>query len=212
MNKEMVIEALQEAGMETPMFETFIQREEKKDRIKLLFAQIMDVIGLNLLDDSLKGTPARLAKMYVDEIFSGLDYDNFPKITTIENKMGVDCMVVERDITLHSTCEHHFVTIAGHCHIAYIPKDTVIGLSKMNRLVQFFSQRPQVQERLTQQIMIAMKTLLGTEDVMVMIKAKHYCVASRGIRDTASSTVTTAISGEFKTDPQARTEFLEAIK
>ena len=121
-------------------------------------------------------------------------------------------MVVEKDITLHSTCEHHFVTIAGHCHIAYIPKDRVIGLSKMNRLVQFFAQRPQVQERLTQQIMIAMKTLLDTDDVMVMIKAKHYCVAARGIRDSASSTITTSISGGFKTDPTARAEFLEAIK
>lgn len=199
-------------GFETPFIEGNLTSEQKKGEIERCFSQIMSVLGLDLNDDSLKDTPKRVAKMFVDEIFCGLDYANFPKITTIENKMGVDCMVIEKDITLHSTCEHHFVTIAGKCHIGYIPKNKVIGLSKMNRIVQFFSQRPQVQERLTNQIMHTMKTLLETDDVIVMIKAKHYCVAARGIKDAASSTVTTALSGVFLEDAQARSEFMGSIK
>ncbi len=138
-------------------------------------------------------TPHRIAKMYVDEIFSGLDYANFPKITLIENKMKVDEMVTVRDITLTSTCEHHFVTIDGKATVAYIPKDSVIGLSKINRIVQFFAQRPQVQERLTQQILIALQTLLGTNNVAVSIDAVHYCVKARGIRDATSATTTTLL-------------------
>ncbi len=157
--------------------------------------EIMQLLNLDLSDDSLAETPHRIAKMYVDEIFSGLDYANFPKITVIENKMKVDEMVTVRDITLTSTCEHHFVTIDGKATVAYIPKDSVIGLSKINRIVQFFSQRPQVQERLTQQILVALQTLLGTNNVAVSIDAVHYCVKARGIRDATSATTTTSLGG-----------------
>ena len=211
-SREMVINALMEAGMETPLLPNNLSAEQKKIAIKAHVREILEVIGLDLSDDSLRETPNRVAKMFVDEIFSGLDYANFPKITTIENKMSVDYMVIEKDITLHSTCEHHLVTIAGHCHMAYIPRDKVIGLSKMNRIVQFFAQRPQVQERLTNQILVAMKALLQTEDVIVTVDAKHYCVASRGIKDSASSTITTAVSGVFLSDNAARSEFLGAIR
>ena len=207
-----VRDALIDAGMETPMKKGEIDDELKKLYIEENIKNIMEILGLDLSDDSLCDTPKRVARMYVDEIFSGLDYKNFPKITTVDNKMKVDCMVIEKDITLHSTCEHHLVTIAGNCHIAYIPKEKVIGLSKMNRLVKFFSQRPQIQERLTNQIMVAMKALLETDDVMVMVNAKHYCVASRGIMDSASSTTTTALSGVFMDNPSARAEFLESVK
>ncbi|HHU3660226.1 TPA: GTP cyclohydrolase I FolE, partial [Escherichia coli] len=163
-------------------------------------------------DDSLMETPHRIAKMYVDEIFSGLDYANFPKITLIENKMKVDEMVTVRDITLTSTCEHHFVTIDGKATVAYIPKDSVIGLSKINRIVQFFAQRPQVQERLTQQILIALQTLLGTNNVAVSIDAVHYCVKARGIRDATSATTTTSLGGLFKSSQNTRHEFLRAVR
>jgi len=212
MSKDIVLKALKNAGMETPMVETGLTDTEKRQIIEPLMVSIMQTLGLDLTDDSLIDTPKRVAKMYVNEVFSGLNYDNFPKIATVENKMNVNCMVIERDISLHSTCEHHLVTIAGHCHIAYIPKDKIIGLSKMNRLVQFFSQRPQIQERLTNQIMVAMKSLLDTEDVIVMVHAKHYCVASRGIKDASSSTVTTAVSGVFMDNHSARQEFLGSIK
>ena len=152
--------------------------------------------------------PHRIAKMYVDEVFGGLDYSQFPKITLIENKMNVEEMVCVEDIDLTSTCEHHFVTIDGSAKVAYIPKNTVIGLSKINRLVRFFAQRPQVQERLTQQILVAMQTLLGTEDVAVTISAVHYCVKARGVKDGNSSTRTTSLGGVFKSDPASRAEFL----
>ena len=163
--------------------------------------EIMQLLNLDLSDDSLAETPHRIAKMYVDEIFSGLDYANFPKITVIENKMKVDEMVTVRDITLTSTCEHHFVTIDGKATVAYIPKDSVIGLSKINRIVQFFSQRPQVQERLTQQILVALQTLLGTNNVAVSIDAVHYCVKARGIRDATSATTTTSL-GAVQVQPE----------
>ena len=146
--------------------------------------------------------------MYVDEIFSGLDYQNFPKITLIENKMNIEEMVIIDDIELVSTCEHHFVTIDGQAKVAYIPGKKIIGLSKINRIVRFFAQRPQVQERLTQQILIALQTLLETNDVAVSINATHYCVKSRGVMDTNSSTKTTSLGGTFKTDSSTRSEFL----
>lgn len=173
---------------------------------------IMRLLNLDLTDDSLAETPSRIAKMYVDEIFSGLDYANFPKITLIENKMSVDEMVTVRDITLTSTCEHHFVTIDGKATVAYIPKDYVIGLSKINRIVRFFSQRPQVQERLTQQILVALQTLLGTTNVAVSIDAIHYCVKSRGVCDATSSTSTTSLGGLFKSNPSTRQEFLRSVR
>ena len=185
-----------------------LTRDERYDVIQASFTEILNTLGLDLQDDSLEQTPHRIAKMYVDEIFSGLDYTHFPKITVIENKMNVEEMVCVDDIDLTSTCEHHFVTIDGSAKVAYIPKDTVIGLSKINRLVRFFSQRPQVQERLTQQILVAMQTLLGTEDVAVTINAVHYCVKSRGVQDGNSHTRTTSLGGVFKSDPSSRAEFL----
>jgi GTP cyclohydrolase I len=160
-----------------------------------------------LEDDSLCDTPRRIAKMYVDEIFSGLDYRKFPKITQIENKMKIQQPVQVSDVSLTSTCEHHFVTIDGTASVSYIPKQTVIGLSKINRLVAFFAQRPQVQERLTQQIMVALQALTGTEDVAVSINATHYCVKARGIRDSKSYTKTSSLGGVFSRDADMRKEF-----
>ncbi|WP_312058246.1 GTP cyclohydrolase I FolE, partial [Pantoea septica] len=148
----------------------------------------------------------------VDEVFSGLDYANFPKITVIENKMKVDEMVTVRDITLTSTCEHHFVIIDGKATVAYIPKEKVIGLSKINRIVQFFAQRPQVQERLTQQVLVALQTLLGTNNVAVSIDAVHYCVKARGVKDATSATTTTSLGGLFKSSQNTRQEFLRAVR
>jgi len=200
--------ALLERGLETPMTTNELSRDQRYSKIKDAFTEIMESLGLDLRDDSLEETPHRIAKMYVDEIFGGLDYAQFPKITLIENKMNVEEMVCVEDIDLTSTCEHHFVTIDGSAKVAYIPKTTVIGLSKINRLVQFFSQRPQVQERLTQQVLVAMQTLLGTEDVAVTINAVHYCVKARGVRDGNSSTRTTSLGGVFKSDPASRAEFL----
>ncbi|MEQ5835087.1 GTP cyclohydrolase I FolE [Marinobacter sp. NFXS9] len=200
--------ALVERGLETPMVDNRLSRDQKVERISDLMARVAETLGLDLTDDSLMDTPARIARMYVDEIFAGLDYSQFPKITQIENKMGVEEMVKVRDISVTSTCEHHFVTIDGLARVAYLPKDKVIGLSKINRIVRFFAQRPQVQERLTHQILVALQTLLEVEDVAVHIDATHYCVKARGVQDTSSSTETMALGGRFKTDPQYRREFL----
>lgn len=204
---QLVREALVAKGLETPIVETGLSDEEKRQRIQASMEDIMNTLGLDLTDDSLNETPLRIAKMYVDEVFSGLDYQKFPKITQIENKMSVDQPVQINDISLTSTCEHHFVTIDGTASVAYIPKRTVIGLSKINRLVSFFSQRPQVQERLTQQVMVAIQALTGTEDVAVSINATHYCVKARGIRDTNSYTKTSSLGGRFASDPNLRREF-----
>jgi GTP cyclohydrolase I len=195
-------------GLETPMLETGLTRDEKYLRIKAAMRDVVTTLGLDLSDDSLTETPHRIAKMYIDEIFCGLDYSHFPKISVIENKMGVEEMVKISEINLTSTCEHHFVTIDGVADVAYIPNEKIIGLSKINRIVRFFAQRPQVQERLTQQILVALQTLLGTDSVAVRIKATHYCVKSRGVMDTSSQTETTALGGQFKADPTARAEFL----
>lgn len=204
--------ALEARGLETPLKGEILPVDERKQKIEAHMREIMQLLNLDLSDDSLAETPRRVAKMYVDEIFSGLDYHNFPKITLIENKMKVDEMVTVRDITLTSTCEHHFVTIDGKATVAYIPKDCVIGLSKINRIVQFFSQRPQVQERLTQQILVALQALLGTNNVAVSIDAVHYCVKSRGICDATSSTSTTSLGGIFKSNPSTRQEFLRSVR
>ncbi len=200
--------ALVKAGLETPMKSLPMGREQKFDRIATLMAQVVETLGLDLEDDSLRDTPARIAKMYVDEIFAGLDYENFPKIAAIDNSMNMDEMVTVRDIAVLSTCEHHFITIDGLAKVAYIPRGRVIGLSKINRIVRFFAQRPQVQERLTRQILVAMQTLLHTDDVAVSIRATHYCVKARGIQDAGSSTETTALGGVFKSDSRTRAEFL----
>jgi GTP cyclohydrolase I len=205
---EMVRKALVESGLETPLVPSGLSREEKQRRITASFSDIMNTLGLDQRDDSLADTPRRIAKMYVEEIFSGLDYSKFPKISVIENKMNVEEMVRIDDIALLSTCEHHFVTIDGLARVAYIPNDKIIGLSKINRIVRFFAQRPQVQERLTQQILVALQTLLDTENVAITVDATHYCVKSRGIMDVNSSTRTTALGGSFKTDSSTRAEFL----
>ena len=199
--------ALIEQGLETPMKDNGLTDDEKRSKIQRAMNDVMDALGLDLEDDSLCDTPRRIAKMYVDEIFSGLDYRKFPKITQIENKMKIEQPVQVSDVSLTSTCEHHFVTIDGTASVSYIPKQTVIGLSKINRLVAFFAQRPQVQERLTQQIMVALQALTGTEDVAVSINATHYCVKARGIRDSKSYTKTSSLGGVFSRDADMRKEF-----
>ena len=204
----LVRDTLIEHGLETPMIDNGLTADQKYDRIRNLMAQVVETLGLDLADDSLAETPHRIAKMYVHEIFSGLDYSHFPKLSLIDNKMGADEMVKISDIDLTSTCEHHFVTIDGTAKVAYIPGDRIIGLSKINRIVRFFGQRPQVQERLTRQILVALQALLGTEDVAVSIEATHYCVKSRGVMDTNSQTSTTALGGCFRENIHTRAEFL----
>ncbi|NRD19864.1 GTP cyclohydrolase I FolE [Winogradskyella eckloniae] len=186
-------------SLDTPMKANAfdMSNDEKKKRISILFSEIMDVMGLDLTDDSLQGTPDRVAKMYVEEIFSGLDPKNKPKMALFENKYQYNQMLVEKNITFYSNCEHHFVPIIGKAHIAYKSSGKVIGLSKLNRIVQYYAKRPQVQERLTNQIANELKTVLETEDVAVIIDAKHLCVSSRGIQDDTSTTVTTYYGGEF---------------
>jgi GTP cyclohydrolase I len=203
-----VRDALMENGLETPMIENGLSNDQKYERIKSLMTDAVRTLGLDLNDDSLRETPHRIAKMYVSEIFSGLDYSQFPKLALIENKMGSDEMIKVGNIELTSTCEHHFVTIDGKASVAYVPSDTIIGLSKINRIVRFFSQRPQVQERLTKQILVALQTLLHTEDVAVRIDATHYCVKARGVMDGSSQTSTKAFGGRFKMDSEKRLEFL----
>jgi len=203
-----VRDTLIEHGLETPMIDNGMSDTQKYEHIRELMAEVVRTLGLDLGDDSLAETPHRIAKMYVHEIFSGLDYRHFPKLSLIENKMGVNEMVKIRNIDLTSTCEHHFVTIDGVAKVAYIPKDTIIGLSKINRIVRFFGKRPQVQERLTQQILVALQALLGTDDVAVSIEATHYCVKSRGVMDTNSQTSTTALGGCFKENIHTRAEVL----
>lgn len=186
-------------SIETPMKANafLLSDEEKKAKIAYLFSQVMDVLGLDLGDDSLKGTPERVAKMYVDEIFSGLNPANKPNIALFENKYQYNQMLVEKNITFYSNCEHHFVPIIGKAHLAYISSGKVIGLSKLNRIVQYFAKRPQVQERLTMQIGKELEEVLGTKDVAVIIDAKHLCVSSRGIKDESSATVTSYYNGAF---------------
>lgn len=205
---ELVRAALLERGLETPMIPNGLDRDQKYERIKASMTDVVTTLGLDLRDDSLMETPHRIAKMYVDEIFGGLDYCNFPKISVIDNKMNVEEMVKVDNISVVSTCEHHFVTIDGASRVAYIPKTKIIGLSKINRIVRFFAQRPQVQERLTQQVLVALQALLETDDVAVTIDATHYCVKSRGVMDVNSSTQTTALGGLFKDDSRTRAEFL----
>lgn len=183
---------------------------EKINKIEHHFAQIMQILGLDLRDDSLCDTPERVAKMYVKEIFSGLNPDNKPDISLFENKYGYKKMLIEKDITLYSHCEHHFVPIIGKVHVAYIPDKQVIGLSKINRLVQYYAKRPQVQERLTIQISEGLKEALRHNDVAVVIEAAHLCVASRGIKDTNSTTQTAYYSGQFENEP-VKQEFLSHI-
>lgn len=199
-------------SVDTPMREDAFDMsdEEKMAQIEYHFKQIMETLGLDLTDDSLKGTPKRVAKMYVKEIFSGLDPKNMPSVALFENKYQYNEMLVEKNISFYSNCEHHFVPIFGKAHVAYIANGQVIGLSKLNRIVQHFAKRPQVQERLTMQIAKELQKLLGTEDVAIMIDAKHLCVASRGVKDDTSSTVTSYYGGKFL-EESAKAEFLKYI-
>ena len=204
-----VHEYLVKMGVETPM-RSDANRYDRKEKIEMIersFRDIMFALGVDLTDDSLTDTPKRVAKMYVNEIFWGLDYEAFPKCTTVDNKMHYNEMVVERNVNVQSNCEHHFVVIDGLATVAYVPKQKVLGLSKINRIVEYFSKRPQIQERLTEQIFHTLCYILETDDVAVMIDAQHYCVKSRGVEDTGSSTVTSRLGGGFKNDPAARAEF-----
>lgn len=206
-----VHEYLVSKGLETPITaKVLADNEEKIEAIKGHFTEIMDILGLDLRDDSLIDTPKRVAKMYVNEIFWGLDYTKFPKCTAIDNKMEYnDSFVLERNINVQSNCEHHFVVIDGVATVAYIPHKKVLGLSKLNRIVEFFSKRPQVQERLTEQIKAAIEFITESQDVAVYIDAAHYCVKSRGIQDTGSRTVTLACGGVFAAqNSEIRKEFL----
>lgn len=201
------------SSAETPLREDAFElsKEEKIDKIQKNVREILHTLGMDLEDDSLKGTPRRVAKAYVEELFGGLLPDNMPKLSTFDNNYKYGEMLVEKNITVYSTCEHHLLPIVGRAHVAYISKGQVIGLSKMNRIVDFFAKRPQVQERLTMQVVQALQMALGTEDVACVIDAKHLCVNSRGVRDIESSTVTSEFGGKFK-DKTVKLEFLDYIK
>lgn len=188
-----------------------ISDEEKRNRIEASVRDILDTLGMDLEDDSLKGTPRRVAKAFVNELFSGLNPANKPKLSTFDNNYKYGEMLVEKNITVYSTCEHHLLPIVGRAHVAYISNGNVIGLSKMNRIVDYYAKRPQVQERLTMQVVQALQKAMGTEDVACVIDAKHLCVNSRGVRDIESSTVTSEFGGKFK-DKEVRREFLDYIK
>lgn len=192
----------------TPMQDNSWSDEEKMAIIQKSFSDIMVTLGLDLSNDSLRDTPKRMAKMYVNEIFKGLNPDNFPKITVIDNEMQYDQMVLVQDIKVMSVCEHHFQTIDGFATVAYIPNKKVIGLSKINRIVDYFARRPQVQERLTKQVADCLQYVLETDHVAVHMNAKHFCVMARGIEDHHSSTSTSDLRGHFKTRPETREEFL----
>jgi len=189
-----------------------LSEDEKIEKIQEHVAAILDILGMDLTDDSLKGTPKRVAKAYVKEIFGGLNPDRRPSASTFENKYEYGEMLVEKNITLYSTCEHHLLPIIGKAHIAYISNGNVVGLSKMNRIVEYYAKRPQVQERLTLQLIEELQRILKTENVACIIDAKHLCVNSRGIRDVASSTVTAEYGGVFKTNETLRKEFLSYIQ
>ncbi len=200
-------------SLDTPLRKDAFEMDDdlKVELIEKHFEQIMNIMGLDLDDDSLSGTPHRVAKMYVKEIFSGLNPANKPRVALFDNKYQYNQMLVEKDITLYSFCEHHFVPIIGRAHVAYISNGKVVGLSKINRIVQYYAKRPQVQERLTKQIAEELKRVLQTEDVAVLIEAEHLCVAARGVEDVNSSTVTAEYCGQFE-DKDTRKEFLSYTK
>ena len=185
-----------------------IESHVKIEKLTDLFSEVWKIIGLDLTDDSIRETPKRMAKMYVNEIYYGLKPENFPKCTTVENKMGYDAVVVERNINVQSNCEHHGVVIDGLATVAYIPNQKVLGLSKINRIVEYFAKRPQIQERLTEQVYHALRYILETDNIAIVIDAQHFCVKSRGVQDTNSRTVTSKLGGQFKTDPMCRNEFM----
>lgn len=199
-------------SLDTPLREDafVLSDEEKIDKIEMHFKEIMNTLGLDLNDDSLKGTPKRVAKMYVQEIFSGLDPANKPKMSLFDNKYNYDQMLVEKNISFYSNCEHHFVPIYGKAHVAYISSGKVIGISKLNRIINYFAKRPQVQERLTMQIAAELQKVLQTKSVAVLLDAKHLCVSSRGIKDATSATVTSFFDGKFS-EENTRMEFFKQI-
>jgi GTP cyclohydrolase IA len=208
-----VHEHLVKCGVETPTNAVSLAKDnrEKINLIQHHFTEIWKTMGLDLTDDSLMETPNRMAKMWVLETMWGLLPENFPKCTAVENKMGYDEMVVERNVNVQSQCEHHGVVIDGLAAVAYIPNKTVLGLSKINRVVEYFSKRPPIQERLTEQIYHALQYILETDNIAVVIEATHYCVRSRGVEDVGSSTVTSKLGGVFKTDPAVRSEFMNIV-
>lgn len=194
-----------------------VDRVQKKSdpkikKIEKLMTSILEELGMDLSDDSLEETPKRVAKMFVNELFWGLNPNHFPKCTAVENKMRYDEMVLEKDITLMSSCEHHLVTIDGKAHVAYIPDEKVLGLSKLNRIVEYFAKRPQIQERIAEQIFYALEYILGTSNIAVVVEGTHYCVKSRGIEDSSSYTITSKLGGKFKEDPALRAEFMSLVR
>ncbi len=201
------------SSVDTPMRADAFEKtdDEKIAAIEPHFKAIMEILGMDLNDDSLRGTPQRVAKMYVKELFQGLNPANMPSMTLFENKFQYNEMLVEKNINFYTNCEHHFVPFFGNAHVAYISSGKVIGWSKLNRLVEYFSKRPQVQERLTMQIGKALQTVLQTQDVAIMMDAKHLCVSSRGVKDDSSSTITTFFGGKFKED-KTKMEFLKYIE
>ena len=203
-----VQEYLIKKGVETPTDENKLSRTEKIELIDANMHTILQVLGLDTQDDSISGTADRVAKMWVDELCYGLDYTNFPKCTVFENKMNYDQMVLQKDITFHSMCEHHFQNISGMAQVAYIPNGKVVGLSKLNRVVNFFARRPQVQERLNEQIFYALEYILGSSDVAVLLEADHYCVKARGCSDQNSSMTTSKLGARFFDVSKLRSEFL----
>lgn len=204
-----VAEYLVQKGVETPITETSLSDEDKIELIRDNMEIVVDVLGLDRSDDSIAGTADRVAKMYVSELCLGLSYNNFPKVSVFENKMGYDQMVVQKDITFHSLCEHHLVNFNGLAQVAYIPNENVIGLSKLNRIVNFFARRPQVQERMTEQIFYALEYILGTDNIAVLVQAEHLCVKSRGIGDQNSGMTTSKLGGYFFHKHSVRSEFMK---
>lgn len=206
---------LVDRGIETPMttgtFDRPFREEMVRERSQMEshVAGILSGLNMDLNDDSIKETPHRVAKMYRDEVFWGLDYRYFPRIMTIENKMNYDELIIEKDVEIQSCCEHHLQPFIGHAHIAYLPKDKVVGLSKLNRVAEFFARRPQVQERLTLQIAQTLQYVLETDTVAVILTAEHFCVKLRGVRDCGSSTATSYMGGEFRTNPSLKQEFMQ---
>jgi len=208
---QLIHQHLVSKGVETPTYKHSLDRKQKIELIQRHFKDIMLILGLDLDDDSLTETPNRWAKMVVNETMWGLDHETFPKCTTVENKMHYDEMVVERNITVQSLCEHHILPIIGRATIAYVPKQKVLGLSKMPRIVEYFSRRPQIQERLTEQIFHALEYILETDNIAVVINATHLCVSTRGVEDTSASTITSKLGGVFKNDPATRAEFMRLV-
>ena len=195
-------------GVETPVVNINLNREEKIELIQDNMKTIIEVLGLDTRDDSISGTANRVAKMYVDELCLGLDYTKFPAVTVFDNKMGYDQMVLQKDITFHSMCEHHFQNISGTAQVGYIPNGKVVGLSKLNRVVNFFARRPQVQERLNEQLFYAFEYILGTSDIAVLLQADHYCVKARGCGDQNSSMTTSKLGARFFDISKLRSEFM----